>query len=73
VSADWRANPQRPGCCRADVQVPGGRPSVRLFRESDGPPLGSIAAPGRIFAQPVMAAGKLFVASEDGTLTAYHP
>jgi polyvinyl alcohol dehydrogenase (cytochrome) len=48
-------------------------PSVKLFRESDGQPLGSVAAPGRVFAQPVMAAGKLFVASEDGTLTAYSP
>jgi outer membrane protein assembly factor BamB len=48
-------------------------PSVLLFRESDGRQVGTLAATGRTFAQPVFAAGHLFVASEDGTLTAYHP
>jgi polyvinyl alcohol dehydrogenase (cytochrome) len=51
----------------------GVRPSVLLFRESDGLRLGSVPATGRTFAQPVFAAGKLFVASEDGTLTAFRP
>ena len=48
-------------------------PTVLLFREADGVPLGSVPATGRTFAQPVFADGKLFVASEDGTLTAYSP
>ena len=48
-------------------------PSVLLFRESDGQPLGSVPATGRTFAQPVFAAGMLLVASQDGTLTAYRP
>jgi hypothetical protein len=48
-------------------------PSVQLFRESDGQPLGSIRATGPVFAQPVFASGQLFVAAEDGSLTAYGP
>ncbi|HSS68927.1 MAG TPA: PQQ-binding-like beta-propeller repeat protein [Nocardioidaceae bacterium] len=48
-------------------------PTVQLFRESDGQPLGSVPATGKTFAQPVFASGALFVASEDGTLTAYRP
>jgi outer membrane protein assembly factor BamB len=48
-------------------------PTVRLFSESTGDPLGSVPATGKTFAQPVFASGLLFVASEDGTLTAYGP
>jgi polyvinyl alcohol dehydrogenase (cytochrome) len=48
-------------------------PSVRLYRESDGRFMGQVAATGRTFAQPVFANGMLYVASEDGTLTAYQP
>jgi hypothetical protein len=48
-------------------------PTVELFDEATGNRLGSIPAPGNVFAQPVFANGQLFVASEDGTLTAYGP
>jgi polyvinyl alcohol dehydrogenase (cytochrome) len=48
-------------------------PSVRLFRESDGTPVGSVPATGSTFAQPVFANGMIYVASEDGTLTAFAP
>ncbi len=48
-------------------------PTVELFDEATGNPLGSLPSPGSIFAQPVFADGQLFVASEDGTLTAYAP
>jgi outer membrane protein assembly factor BamB len=48
-------------------------PTVELFDETTGNRLGSIPAPGNVFAQPVFANGQLFVASEDGTLTAYGP
>ncbi|HSS66926.1 MAG TPA: PQQ-binding-like beta-propeller repeat protein, partial [Nocardioidaceae bacterium] len=48
-------------------------PTVRLYRESSGRFLGSVPATGKTFAQPVFAHGMLYVASEDGTLTAYHP
>jgi hypothetical protein len=48
-------------------------PSIQLFRASDGAPLGSVAASGNVFAQPVFAAGELLVADESGTLTAYRP
>ena len=48
-------------------------PTVELLRETDGAHLGSVPATGKTFAQPVFAAGHLFVASEDGTLTAYAP
>ena len=51
----------------------GTSPSVRLFAESDGHPLGSLPASAPVFAQPVFASGKVFVAAEDGTLTAYGP
>jgi polyvinyl alcohol dehydrogenase (cytochrome) len=48
-------------------------PSIQLFRASDGTPLGSVAASGKVFSQPVFAAGELLVADEAGTLTAYRP
>jgi outer membrane protein assembly factor BamB len=48
-------------------------PTVQLYRESDGQLLGSVAETGRTFAQPVFAHGMLYVAGEDGTLTAYAP
>ncbi|MBA2558771.1 MAG: PQQ-binding-like beta-propeller repeat protein [Propionibacteriales bacterium] len=35
--------------------------------------LGSVPATGSTFAQPVFADGLLFVASEDGTISAYGP
>jgi polyvinyl alcohol dehydrogenase (cytochrome) len=48
-------------------------PTVQLYREADGQLLGSVPATGKTFAQPVFAHGMLYVASEDGTLTAYQP
>ena len=48
-------------------------PTVRIYRESDGQFLGSVPETGKTFAQPVFAHGMLFVAGEDGTLTAYMP
>jgi polyvinyl alcohol dehydrogenase (cytochrome) len=51
----------------------GTSPSVQLFRASDGTPLGSVAASGHVFSQPVFAEGELLVADESGTLTAYRP
>lgn len=48
-------------------------PTIQLLRESDGQLLRQLPATGKTFAQPVFAAGHLFVASEDGTLTAYIP
>jgi outer membrane protein assembly factor BamB len=48
-------------------------PTVRLYRETDGQFLGSVPATGKTFSQPVFAHSMLFVASEDGTLTAYAP
>jgi hypothetical protein len=51
----------------------GTSPTVQLFAESDGRPLGSLPATAPVFAQPVLASGKVFVAAEDGTLSAYGP
>jgi polyvinyl alcohol dehydrogenase (cytochrome) len=48
-------------------------PSVLFFRKSDGAPAGSVPATGPTFAQPVFANGMVYVASADGTLTAYGP
>ena len=48
-------------------------PSVQLFAETDGRLVGSVPAPGPVFAQPVFGAGLLLVAAEDGTLTAFGP
>jgi polyvinyl alcohol dehydrogenase (cytochrome) len=47
--------------------------TVRLFRESDGNPVGSIPITASVFAQPVFANGMLYVAGEDGVLTAFRP
>ena len=38
-----------------------------------GSPLRTIARAGKVFARPVFANGKLFVADESGVLTAYAP
>lgn len=48
-------------------------PSVQLYDETDGQLLGSIPVTGPVFSQPVLAAGQVFVAAEDGTLTAWGP
>jgi outer membrane protein assembly factor BamB len=44
---------------------------VALFRSTDGTPLRTLSSTSAIFAQPVFAAGKLFVATEGGGVTAY--
>jgi hypothetical protein len=44
---------------------------VGLFRSTDGTPLRTLSSTSPIFAQPVFAAGKLFVATEGGGVTAY--
>ena len=54
------------GCGMAD----GG---VAMFRTSDGTPLRTLSSPSRVFAQPVFAAGRLFVATEGSGVTAYVP
>ena len=46
---------------------------VALFRTSDGAPLRTLSSPSSIFAQPVFAAGRLFVATEGSGVTAYTP
>ncbi len=51
----------------------GTNPGVALFNETDGSPLTTLQSTSRIFAQPVFAEGKLFVATETGGLTAYAP
>lgn len=51
----------------------GTSPSVRVFDETTGTPLASLAATGSVFAQPVFAAGHVYVASESGGMTAYAP
>jgi outer membrane protein assembly factor BamB len=48
-------------------------PSVELFNETTGAHLGSLPATGSVFAQPVFAEGRIYVASETGGLTAYQP
>jgi polyvinyl alcohol dehydrogenase (cytochrome) len=48
-------------------------PSVRFFRLSDGTPVGQAPASASVFAQPVFANAMVYVAGEDGTLTAYRP
>jgi polyvinyl alcohol dehydrogenase (cytochrome) len=48
-------------------------PSVKLFNATTGAPLGSVAAAGSVFAQPVLADGELLVADESGMITAYQP
>jgi outer membrane protein assembly factor BamB len=51
----------------------GTAPGVRLYDESTGAVLATLPASGPVFAQPVFAEGKLFVAAESGGLTAYGP
>ena len=46
---------------------------VRLLNELTGAPLATLSATSSIFAQPVFAEGRLYVASEKGGLTAYAP
>jgi polyvinyl alcohol dehydrogenase (cytochrome) len=55
------------GCLGTD------RPGVALFNATTGSPLRTITTAGKVFAQPVFANGKLFVADESGVLTAYGP
>jgi outer membrane protein assembly factor BamB len=55
------------GCLGAD------QPGVSLFDALTGAPLRTITTPGKVFAQPVFANGKLFIADESGLLTAYGP
>lgn len=44
---------------------------VALFRSTDGTALRTLPSTSSIFAQPVFAAGKMFVATEGGGVTAY--
>jgi outer membrane protein assembly factor BamB len=46
---------------------------VALYNSTTGVRLGKLETPGFVFAQPVMASGKLFVADTSGQLTAYAP
>ena len=55
------------GCLGTD------QPGVSLFNATTGNPLRTITTPGKVFAQPVFANGKLFVADESGLLTVYGP
>lgn len=48
-------------------------PSVRVFDEVTGAPLATLAATSTVFAQPVFADGRIYVASETGGMTAYAP
>ncbi|MGZ4611022.1 MAG: outer membrane protein assembly factor BamB family protein [Actinomycetes bacterium] len=49
------------------------KPGVALFNATTGAPLRTITATAAVFAQPVFAEGRLFVADESGTLTVYGP
>ena len=55
------------GCLGSD------KPGVALFDATTGAPLRTITAAGAVFAQPVFANGKLFIADESGKLTVYGP
>ena len=44
-----------------------------LFNATTGEPLRTITTVGKVFAQPVFANGKLFVADGSGRLTAFEP
>jgi polyvinyl alcohol dehydrogenase (cytochrome) len=48
-------------------------PSVRVLDELNGAPLATLAATGSVFAQPVFAEGRIYVASETGGMTAMAP
>jgi polyvinyl alcohol dehydrogenase (cytochrome) len=49
------------------------QPGVSLFDAQTGQPLRTIHTADKVFAQPVFADGKLFIADESGVLTAYAP
>ena len=51
----------------------GTAPSVRIFNESTGAPLATLTASGNVFAQPVFAEGRIYIASETGGMTAFGP
>jgi outer membrane protein assembly factor BamB len=55
------------GCLGTD------QPGVALFNATTGSPLRTITTTGKVFAQPVFANGRLFVADEAGVLTVYGP
>jgi outer membrane protein assembly factor BamB len=46
---------------------------VAVFRTADGAPLRTLSSSSKIFAQPVLAGGRLFVATEGSGVTAYVP
>ena len=48
-----------------------GSSGVAFFRSTDGTPLGTVSSPSKLFAQPVFAAGRLYVATEGSGVTAY--
>lgn len=48
-----------------------GNSGVAFFRSTDGTSLGTLSSPSRVFAQPVFAAGRLYVATEGSGVTAY--
>ena len=48
-------------------------PAVKIFDEATGTPLASLPATGSVFAQPVFAAGHVYVASESGGMTSVCP
>lgn len=46
---------------------------VAMFNSTNGTPLRTLSSPSPIFAQPVFASGRLFVATEGSGVTAYAP
>jgi outer membrane protein assembly factor BamB len=55
------------GCATASAA------SVHILDETNGAPLATLGVTGNIFAQPVFAEGRLYVAAETGGLTAFAP
>jgi len=51
----------------------GATPSVRLFDETSGRPVGTLSNGADVYAQPVFAAGQLSIADDHGNLTVYGP
>ena len=49
------------------------QPGVAFFNATTGAPLRTITAAGSVFAQPVFAEGRLYIADGSGVLTAYAP
>lgn len=49
------------------------KPGVALFNSTTGTPLRTLTAAAAVFAQPVFAEGRLYVADESGVVTAYGP